>query len=110
MILPKHRQKIYLSDVQEDPYMSDAMMISSVDYEQINNTLKEMCLDRLKQDFKDIPDMADEIRTGMSTVILLLDEITLWSILIVERDIGDYQSVIGATNFLKGNYLLEEKY
>ena len=51
MIFPKHRQKIYLSDVQEDTYMSAAMKISSVELEQIDNTLTEICLERPKQEF-----------------------------------------------------------
>ena len=46
----------------------------------------------------------------MSTVSPLLDDLTLWSRLIAERDIGDYQSVIGATSCLKGNYFLDEEY
>ena len=61
MILPKHRQKIYLSDVQEDTYMSAAMKIYSVESEQIENNLTEMCLDRPKQDFNKIPVMTDGI-------------------------------------------------
>ena len=67
-----------------------------------------MCLDRPKQDFNNIPVMADKIRTVMSTVSPLLDDLTLWSRLVAERDISVFQSVIGATSILKVNYLLEE--
>ena len=103
MILLKHRQKIYQSDVQEDTYMSAAMTIFGVESEQIDNTLTKMCLERPKQDFNKIPVMADEIRTVMSTVITLLDDLTLWSRLVAERDISVFKSVIGATSILKGN-------
>ena len=88
MILPKHRQKIYLSDVQEDTYMYASMKISSAESEQIDNTLKEMFLDRPTQDFNEIPVMSEEIRTIMSTVSPLLDDLTLWSRLVAERDIS----------------------
>ena len=65
-------------------------------------------MDRTKQDFKEIPVMADGIRTVMSTVSPLLDDLTLWIRLVTERDISVFQSVIGATSILKRNYLLEE--
>ena len=53
--------------------------------------------------------MADEIRTVMSTVSPLLDDLTMWSRMVAERDISVFQSVIGAIRILKGNYLLEEE-
>ena len=59
-------------------------------------------MDRTKQDFKEIPVMADGIRTVMSTVSPLLDDLTLWIRLVTERDISVFQSVIGATSILKG--------
>ena len=65
-------------------------------------------MNRTKQDFKEIPVMADGIRTVMSTVSPLLDDLTLWIRLVTERDISVSQSVIGATSILKRNYLLEE--
>ena len=45
----------------------------------------------------------------MSKFIPLLDDLSLLSRLLTERDIGDYQSVIGATICLKRNYLLDEE-
>ena len=103
----KHRQKIVLTDVQEDVEIAAASFIGSIEADGISKLLDNQTSmnQEVMPSFREVPPAANEIASVLSHINPTLDEYSLHSRLNERNSLGQFQIAIGSTCSGKDPYL-----
>ena len=106
---PALRQKLVLSDIEEDAAIAAACFIGKVETLAISSILDRHAPDNGEMDYSyaAVPPSANEVAAVLSHISPTLDDITLCKRLITRHSLGQFQMSVGSTCANSDPYLFD---